>query len=162
MSHASTTHSSRHYGALLAFLLLTQAAGAAGGLVTYPQIAGWYAQLAKPSFNPPGWIFGPVWTTLYVLMAVAAWRVWRVAGLRSRPMIVFFVQLALNTAWSFIFFGAHAVGWALAEVAVLLLIIVWTAIAFVRRDRAAGLLMLPYVAWVSFATLLNAAIWKLN
>ena len=161
VDHAPDRHHGR-YGALALFLLLTLGVAAAGGYATAPEISGWYATLAKPSFNPPNWIFGPVWTALYVLMAIAAWRVWRVASLSSRPMQLFFVQLAFNLAWSFIFFHAHATGAALIEVAALLSLIVWTSLSFARRDRIAGWLFAPYIAWVSFATLLNAAIWRLN
>ena len=146
----------------VAFLVLTLAVGFAAGLATEPNIAGWYSHLAKPSFNPPNWIFAPVWTTLYVLMAIAAWRVWRVTGLGARAMLFWFVQLALNFAWSFIFFNAHQIGFALIEIAVLWLFVAITMIAFFRIDMIAGALFLPYLAWVSFAGVLNDAIWRLN
>ena len=103
-----------------------------------------------------------MWTTLYILMAIAAWRVWRVAGFESRPLLYWFVQLALNFAWSFIFFGAHHVAFALIEIAVLWLMIVLTTASFFRRDRLAGWLLVPYLVWVSFAGVLNTAIWRLN
>ena len=148
--------------ALVVFLLLALAMGFAAGLATEPNIAGWYSHLNKPSFNPPNWVFAPVWTTLYILMAIAAWRVWRVAGFESRPLLYWFVQLALNFAWSFIFFGAHHVAFALIEIAVLWLMIVLTTASFFRRDRLAGWLLVPYLVWVSFAGVLNTAIWRLN
>lgn len=153
---------SGEYGALAAFLVATLAVGGLGSLATMPEIVGWYAGLNKPSFNPPNWIFGPVWTTLYVFMAVAAWRVWRRAGLRNFAMALFALQLAFNLAWSFIFFAAHAPGPALAELLGLDVLVVWTAIRFGRVDEIAGWLFVPYAAWVGFATVLNAAVWHLN
>ncbi len=150
------------YGMLAALLAATLAVGAIGGWATAGEIPGWYAGLAKPGFNPPNGVFAPVWTALYILMAVAAWRVGRIAGATSRPLLLFYVQLALNLAWSFIFFRAHALGWALVEIGILLAAIVATAWAFARRDRVAGLLLVPYIAWVCFASVLNAAVWRLN
>ena len=100
-----------------------------------------------PSFAPPNWLFAPVWTTLYVLMAVAAWRVWRIAGTKSPEMAAYAVQLVFNFAWSAIFFAAHQIGLALVEICVLLVLILATTILFWRRDRLAGLLFLPYLAW---------------
>ena len=148
--------------ALIALLVLTLAVGAGGGMVTAPNVANWYPTLVKPSFNPPAWLFGPVWTTLYVLMAIAAWRVWRTQGALSRPLLLWLLQLALNFAWSFIFFGAHALLAALIELSILWLALLATLIAFFRVDRLAGWLLVPYLAWVSFAGVLNAAIWRLN
>ena len=145
---------------LFALLAATLAVGFVASLVTVPNSPGWYAGLHKPSFNPPNWLFAPVWTALYVLMAVAAWRVWRKAGLR--PLGLYAMQLALNGAWSFIFFGAHAVGAALAEIALLLALVLTMTATFWRKDRLAGLLLLPYAVWVLFAAALNAAIWRLN
>ncbi|MEI9996154.1 MAG: TspO/MBR family protein [Rhizomicrobium sp.] len=152
----------RRYGVLALFALSTLGVGAVAGIVTAPEVTGWYATLTKPSFNPPNWVFGPVWTLLYLMMAVAAWRVWRVAGGRSRPLALFYVQLAFNLAWSFLFFRAHATGAALIEICVLLILLFWTAASFARYDRIATWLMVPYIAWVSFAAMLNAAIWELN
>lgn len=150
------------YGALAVFGALTLGVGALGAFATEPQIAGWYATLAKPDFNPPNWIFAPVWTLLYILMAVAAWRVWRIAGTMSRPMLLFAVQLVLNCAWSFVFFHFHMIGAALADIGALLVLVLWTAASFARRDRIATWLLVPYGVWVAFATLLNASIWELN
>ncbi len=144
------------------FIILTLAIGAVAGYATEQDIAGWYAALIKPGFNPPNWIFAPVWTALYIVMGVAAWRAWRVAGLESVPLVLFFVQLAFNFAWSFLFFRFHLIAAALGEIVVLFLLIGATAIAFWRNDRVAGLLMLPYLAWVGFAAALNYAIWTLN
>jgi tryptophan-rich sensory protein len=150
------------HGALVVFIVITLAVGGLGSLATTPEIPTWYAGLHKPPFNPPNWVFGPVWTTLYIFMAVAAWRVWRKIGLWTAEIALFAAQLALNLAWSYIFFAAHAVGPALAELAVLDGLVLWTAVRFGRVDRPAGWLFAPYLAWVGFATLLNAAIWWLN
>lgn len=151
-----------HWLALCGFLALTLAVGVSAGFATANGVEGWYAKLAKPSFNPPDWLFAPVWTFLYVLMAIAAWRVWRTRGLISPPLVLFLVQLALNFAWPFIFFSAHKTGLALAEIVVLLVMIVLTGMSFLRVDRLASALMLPYVAWTSFATLLTVEIYHLN
>ena len=147
---------------LLAFLILTLLVGAAGTLFTEPAIPTWYATLAKPGFAPPNWLFAPVWTTLYVMMGVAAWRVWRLTGLTSPEMFLWFAQLALNFFWSAIFFSLHLILLALVEMALLWLLILVTLILFWRKDRIAGLLLLPYLAWVGFAFALNFAIWQLN
>ena len=161
IDHAPDRNSGR-YGALVLFVMLTLAVGGAAGYATASEIGGWYVTLRQPSFAPPNGVFAPVWTSLYILMGIAAWRVWRVAGIFSRPLLLFFAQLALNFAWSFIFFKAHRIGVALAEVLVLLGFIVWTASSFARRDRIAALLFAPYIAWVGFAAALNFAIWRLN
>jgi tryptophan-rich sensory protein len=144
------------------FLFATLGVGAVASLFTAPAIPTWYAGLTHPSIAPPNWVFAPVWTTLYIVMAVAAWRVWKRTGLRNAAMAAFAIQLALNFAWSIIFFGLHAIGAALAEIALLDLAILTTVILFFRRDWVAGLLMLPYLAWVLFATLLTYAFWGLN
>jgi benzodiazapine receptor len=147
---------------LLIFLIVTLAVGAASSLFTEPSIPTWYAGLRHPAFAPPNWVFAPVWTTLYVLMAVAAWRAWRQAGTRSLEMGAYAAQLLFNFVWSGIFFGAHQIGLALADIGVLLLLILATTILFWRRDRVAGLLMLPYLGWTGFAAALNQAFWALN
>jgi translocator protein len=120
--------------------------------------------LEKPAFNPPSWVFGPVWTVLYAMMAVAAWLVWREAGFggATAALSLFFVQLALNLAWSGIFFGLRQPGWALVEIAVLWAAILATMILFFRHSTLAGWLLVPYLLWVSFASVLNAALWRLN
>jgi tryptophan-rich sensory protein len=151
-----------HKTALIGFILVAEAVGAAASLVTRPAVENWFPVLMKPSFQPPDWLFAPVWVTLYLLMAVAAWRVWRVRGLKSMPLILYAIQLTLNFAWSFIFFGAHRIGFALIEIATLFVFVVATTIAFWRDDRWAGTMMLPYIAWAGFATALNAAIFQLN
>jgi translocator protein len=126
--------------------------------------ADWYQSLNKPDWNPPAWLFGPVWTTLYTLMGIAAWLVWKEFGFSGAvaALSAFFVQLVLNGLWSQIFFGMQEPGWAFAEIILLLTAIVVTTILFFRKNRIAGWLMVPYIAWVSFATVLNGAIWILN
>ena len=124
----------------------------------------WYTQLNKPSFNPPGWVFGPVWSVLYACMGVAAWLVWRRRGrtVARWALVLFAVQLALNAAWSPLFFGAHEPGWAFVDIVALWVALAATVVAFFKTQLAAGILMVPYLAWVSFAAVLNAAIWSLN
>lgn len=149
----------------LAFLLIVcVGAGGLGAVATTPQIEGWYRTLAKPAWTPPDWIFGPVWTTLYILMAIAAWLVWKPAGLKSAglPLSLFAVQLILNIAWSWIFFGSRQPGWAFAEVVLLWIAILATVVVFFRCSQVAGWLLVPYLAWVSFAAVLNSAIWRMN
>ena len=140
---------------------------AAAGLGTYWSMQGlarWYGTLAKPSFTPPNRVFGPVWTLLYALMAVAAWRVWRTLppARAAGPLAWFGLQLALNVAWSGLFFGLRSPGLALVDIAALWLALAATLVAFWRIDRPAGVLLAPYLAWVTFAAALNLAIWRLN
>jgi tryptophan-rich sensory protein len=144
---------------LLPFLLLV--AGAAAFGATF-QPGAWYEALRKPPGNPPNWVFGPVWTILYVTIAVAAWRVWRVQPGPSPALVLWTVQLALNAAWSWLFFGLERPGLALIDIAGLLTLLVATTSAFFAMDRAAGLSFVPYVAWVAYATYLNAGLWWLN
>ena len=148
----------RHWKSLLVFLLLAFAAGGVGSLAM-PD--AWYAALGKPSFNPPNGVFAPVWTALFVLMAVAAWRVYRHAGFGA-AIALWLAQLVFNAAWSPLFFGLHRIGLALADIVVLLALILATSIAFFRIDRTAAALLLPYLAWVAFATALTLAIFRLN
>ena len=146
------------------FLALCLAVSAVGGAVTATSVGSWYPSLAKPPFNPPNWIFAPVWTALYFMMALAGWRVWRREGLRRArwALSLYALQLALNLAWSILFFGLRLIGVALLEIVVLLLAILATTVVFWQRDRAAGLLFIPYAGWVGFAAVLNAALWQLN
>lgn len=149
---------------LAVFVFICLGAAALGGIATGPAIDGWYRTLEKPPWRPPNWVFGPVWTVLYLLMAVAAWLVWRSARWRSAaiPLGLFAVQLILNVAWSWIFFRLQLPGWALLELVILWLAIAMTTWAFFRRSSTAGWLMVPYLAWVSFAGALNFEIWRLN
>jgi benzodiazapine receptor len=145
--------------ALAAFLVLTLGGGTLIGLATPP--GDWYAALEKPFFNPPNWVFGPVWTVLYILIAIAGWRTWN-RGYRGVPMQVWFGQLVFNFLWSPVFFGAHQPGFALIVIASMIAL----TVLFIRLtwapDRVSSLLMCPYLAWISFAGLLNASIWWLN
>jgi tryptophan-rich sensory protein len=139
--------------------------GALGALATTPAIPTWYATLAKPAWTPPGWLFGPVWTALYAMMGIAAARVWihhRHTRAGRRSLALFAVHLVLNAAWSFLFFGLRSPGLGLADIVVLLAAIAALVAWWWRLDRVAALLLTPYLAWVSFATALNAAIWRLN
>jgi benzodiazapine receptor len=124
----------------------------------------WYLTLAKPSFTPPAWIFAPVWTLLYLLMGLAAWLVWQRSGLAGAKLALglFVVQLVLNAAWSWLFFGEHRIGLALADLAALWLTLAATLLAFWVHRPLAAFLLVPYLAWVSFAALLNFAFWRLN
>ena len=150
--------------ALAGFLAVTFAAAGVSSLFTIQEIPTWYANIHKPTFNPPNEIFGPTWTLLYLLMAIAAWLVWKepASRLRSRGLLLYWVQLALNFAWSLIFFKQHRVGFALADIGLLWLAIALTCAAFFRLNKAAGWMFVPYLAWVSFASVLNFEIWRLN
>ena len=150
--------------ALLAFLAVCFAIAGLGGAVTARSVHTWYPGLSKPSFNPPDWVFAPVWTFLYVTIAIAGWRIWssgRGAPAR-RALIAYAVQLALNLAWSFLFFGDHRIGAALLDILTLFVVIGLTAVMFWRINRVAGWLLAPYTVWVGFASALNFAIWRLN
>lgn len=149
---------------LLAWFGLCFAVAGIGGSWTASEIPGWYRTLTRPAISPPNWIFGPVWTLLYAMMAVAAWLVWQspASPQRNCGLILFLVQLALNLAWSFLFFRCHAIGAALAEVVVLWAAIGATTLVFGRTAPFAAWLMALYWAWVSFAAVLNASFWRLN
>lgn len=138
------------------------AASLVGQLATFPNLVPWYASLAKPSFNPPIWVFGPVWTTLYVLMAFAGWRILGSRAPKGGALTLFFIQLALNAAWTWMFFAAHSPLLGLVNIVPQWLLVVATMLAFWRIDRLAGLCLLPLTCWVAFASLLNFAIWRLN
>lgn len=152
------------WAALAVFVLGSLAAGFIGSIATMPNIPTWYATLVRPPLNPPSWVFGPVWTTLYILMGVAAFLVWQ---RRDHPaaktgLVLFGVQLALNTLWSWLFFGIHSLGLALVCVVALWLAILGTMERFYRVRPLAAYLLVPYIAWTSFATYLTAAYWYLN
>jgi len=147
--------------AIILFLIVCFAVAGIGSFATTPEIPTWYAKLKKPSWNPPNWLFGPVWTTLYAAMAVAAWLVWKRAGWQV-ALTLFAIQLALNLAWSFIFFRFHNPGWAFAEIVLLWIAIAATAISFAPVSKVAAVLFVPYLVWVTYAAALNFSIWKLN
>lgn len=144
---------------LLSFLVLVVGGGLLVGLVAMPGV--WYDGLEKPPFNPPNWIFGPVWTLLYVLIAIAGSRVW-LANRRSALMAAWWVQLVLNFAWSPVFFGLHQIGAAFLVITALLVTIAAFMSEAWNRDRLTAMLFAPYFVWVAFASVLNASIWWLN
>jgi translocator protein len=148
-----------NWGSLLFFLALTVGGGLAIGLFTLP--GEWYAGLVKPSFNPPNWIFGPVWTALYIMIGIAGWRIYlkQPSGL---PMKIWWAALALNFIWSPVFFGAQRLGIALVIILAMLASILAFIVTSRSADRPASLLFIPYAAWVGFATLLNGALFMLN
>ena len=148
----------RSFGVWVLFCLITFSAPLLG---VFSKPDEWYVSLNKPSWNPPGWVFGPVWTVLYLMMATAAWWVWKRVGW-GKEQVMYGIQLVLNAAWTPIFFGAREPGWALVDIIALWVAILVTMVAFFRIGRAGGWLMVPYVAWVSFAMVLNAAIWWAN
>jgi len=139
--------------------------GATAGLFTVTGVDSWYQTINKPSWNPPGWVFGPVWTTLYVMMGIALYLIWKSGAdkpVKKTAFILFAIQLTLNFFWSFIFFDQHQVGWALVEIIAMWFMILLTIFAFARVSNAAAWLMVPYISWVSFASILNYTIWRLN
>lgn len=141
------------------------AAAVLGSLATAPNIPTWYVDLAKPGFTPPNWVFGPVWTVLYIAMAYAAWRILSHSPERPRrtaALRMFFVQLALNAAWSWAFFGARSPVAGLVVIVLLETAVIATAVLVWHLDRVAALLLVPYAAWVAYATALNFAIWRMN
>ncbi len=155
---------------LIIAIVVSEAAGIIGSVFTMPSIAGWYAGIVKPALNPPAWVFGPVWTTLYALMGIAAWLVWKQWD-QGNPstklkvkiaLAIFGLQLFLNAIWSIIFFGLQNPGWALIDIAALWLAIVWTMVVFYKISKPACYLLVPYLLWVSFASYLNYSIWMLN
>jgi tryptophan-rich sensory protein len=161
-THAPTRRTS--IAALTAFMFVCFVIAGVGAYATSTSIDTWYRALAKPSFNPRDAAFGPVWTVLYFAIAIAGWRLWRGGAFRrdGRLTASYGLQLALNLGWSPLFFGARMIGAALIDVALLLASIVVTMVLAGRHDRAAAWLMVPYAAWVAFATALNVALWRLN
>jgi tryptophan-rich sensory protein len=146
-------------------LLIPILVGGTAGFFTTSEIPGWYSTIQKPSFNPPNWIFGPVWTTLYILMGIASWFVLKSKvpdAQKQTALILYGVQLILTFFWSFIFFKQHQLGWAFAEILLLWLSIFITIILFSRIHEGAAWLLVPYISWVSFASILNFYIWQLN
>jgi translocator protein len=146
-------------------IAVSELAGIIGSVFTMPSVTSWYTGIAKPAINPPAWVFGPVWTTLFALMGIAAFLVWK-KGLERRDvkiaLSIFIGQLVLNTLWSIIFFGLHSPGGAFVEIVFLWLAIAATIIAFARVSKLAAWILTPYILWVSFAAYLNYAIWALN
>lgn len=145
-------------------LVVCFGAAALGAAATSSSVTGWYREIVKPAWTPPDWVFGPVWTTLYLMMSISVWLVWRSAGWKKSltAMVWFAVQLALNTLWSVIFFGLRSPGWAFAEILLLAASIAVTISCFRHHSRPASLLLLPYFGWSCFAVALNFTIWRLN
>jgi tryptophan-rich sensory protein len=161
--HADIRHRPLRLPALGGWLLLTFIFAAIGAYAS-AQAGAFYMQLDRPAWAPPAWLFGPAWTVLYLLMAIAAWRVQRAAppGEAKPALTLYVVQLAANALWTWLFFAWHRGAWAFAEILLLWLLIAATIAAFHRRDKIAGLLLVPYIAWVSFATCLCYSIWQRN
>ena len=149
---------------LLYSLLITIGVGAISGFATASNINAWYTQISKPSFNPPNWIFGPVWTLLYILMGIALFLIWKQPGSpnRTNALRLFSIQLLLNFCWSFIFFYFHHIGLALIDISLLWIFIILTMFSFAKLNKIASWLLFPYICWVSFAMILNGAIYHLN
>lgn len=150
---------------LVIAIFISELAGIIGSVFTAPAVTGWYAGVAKPALNPPAWIFAPVWTTLFALMGIAAFLVWRKGWQRQDVKValsVFLCQLVLNTLWSIIFFGLQSPGGALVEIVLLWLAILVTMVVFYKASKPAAWLLVPYILWVSFAIYLNWSIWALN
>ena len=148
---------------LIALFGICLGAGALGSIFTSTSVRDWYPQLRKPAGTPPSWVFGPVWTTLYVLMGVSAWLIWRDYGWGARSaLLIFFAQLALNVAWSGIFFGSRLPGVAFFEIVILWLAIAFNTVIFYWLRPLAAWLLLPYLLWVTYAGYLNGGIWRLN
>ena len=165
---------------LIIAIVVSELAGIIGSIFTTPSIAGWYATLVRPTLNPPAWVFGPVWTTLFALMGISLFLIWKsdpsvAPKERRRGGILFFIQLVLNTLWSIIFFGLHNPGMAFVEIIFLWLAILAAIIAFAKisppsssiwttegHGKLAAWLLVPYILWVSFAMYLNFSIWMLN
>lgn len=147
----------------VSFILITFLVGISSSWVTQPEISSWYSNLIKPSFNPPNYLFGPVWTLLYLMMASAAFLVWsQNSKKRKTALSLYFIQLILNGLWSWIFFKFHMIGIALIEIILLWILIIITIIAFWKVKKEAAYLMIPYLLWVSFAAILNTSLWRLN
>jgi len=157
--------SSRLLGLLVLCIAIPLIIGIIGSVFTMPEVGNWYAGLQKPSFNPPAWIFGPVWTLLYILMGISLWLVIK-DGMGSRPVqqavALFAVQLGLNLAWSIIFFGMHLIALAFIEILILFVFIVATALTFKKINPTAGWLFIPYICWTAFASVLTGTLWLLN
>jgi len=149
---------------LVGFLVITFSASAIGGWFTSMSVGTWYQNIAKPSFTPPSWVFGPVWTTLYALMAIAAWLVWDRVGFAvgAVALTLYAVQLVLNVAWSGLFFGLRSPALGTLCVIILWIAILATLIAFWRIHPVAGILLVPYILWVSYASVLTYSVWRLN
>ena len=149
---------------LIPFVVVCFLAAAIGALATNSSVKTWYPQLRRPEWTPPNWLFGPVWTTLYLMMALSAWLAWRGSnsGVPRFALILFGIQLVLNALWSVVFFGLRKIGPAFAEVLLLWMMLIATAVSFLPLSLLAAWLLIPYIAWVGFASYLNYRIWQMN
>ena len=148
---------------IIVCILICTALGFLSGFSTADSISNWFQYVKKPSWNPPNWLFAPVWTALYILMGISVALIWHSkATNKSQAIWLFVIQFILNLCWSLIFFNLHQTGWAFVEIIVMLIFIVLTIISFYKIDKTAAYLLLPYICWVSFATVLNGSIWFLN
>lgn len=156
-----TRRLSQRLASLFIFIVLCFSVAASGAF--FPP-DDWYAGLTRPAYAPPNWVFGPVWTVLYLMIAISGWLVWTspVSPSKRTALIAFTLQLLLNAAWSAIFFGLHQPGWSLVEICLLWTAILTTILLFRRHSTTAAALLIPYLAWVSFATVLNFGFWSLN
>jgi len=157
------------------FIIVSELAGVIGSIFTFPSVTSsglglsWYETLVRPALNPPAWVFGPVWTTLFLLMGIAAYLVYKkgsetigLEGKKNTALKIFWMQLALNVNWSILFFGLHNPGAAFADIIALWFSILLTIAAFSKVSKTAAWLLVPYILWVSFATYLNFSLWMLN
>jgi len=155
----------KNLGKLVSAIVICQLAGVIGSIFTNTSVQTWYTELKKPSFAPPGWFIGTVWITLYTLMGISLYLIWN-KGLRNKrikeAISIFFVQLVLNSIWSILFFGLQSPFFALIEIIILWIAILFTILKFYRISKNAGLLLIPYIVWVSVALVLNFSIWWLN
>jgi translocator protein len=150
---------------LIIAIAIPLAIGAVGSYFTVAEINGWYTTIQKPTFNPPNSVFGPVWTTLYILLGIAFFLVWKstaAASIKQYAIALFIIQLLANFFWSILFFNQHQIGWALVDIVFLWVSILFTIIAFSKINTLSAWLLVPYISWVSFAMILNYSIWVLN
>ena len=150
---------------LVIAILIPLLVGFSSSFFTVTEVNSWYQTIQKPAWNPPNWIFGPVWTTLYIFMGIALYLVWKAdagAAVKKYAITLFAIQLVLNFFWSIIFFSQHQPGWAFVEIVGMWLMILLTIFAFAKINTTAAWLLVPYISWVSFAAILNFTIWKLN
>jgi len=154
----------KNFFRLITSIIICQSAGIIGSFFTVTSVGGWYQTINKPSFNPPGYIFGPVWIALYLMMGISLYLVWNRKGTADIkiPLIIFFAQLFFNTIWSILFFGLHSPVLALIDIIILLILIIITIFSFKKVSKPAAYLLIPYLMWVSFATVLNYYIVMLN
>lgn len=153
------------YLKLVISIVVCLAVGGTGSFFTISEITNWYSTINKPTFNPPNYLFGPVWTTLYIFMAIAFWLIWKSDAqnnLKKKAMLLFGIQLVLNFFWSIIFFNFHQLGFASIEIVLMWIFILLTILAFYPISKTAAYLLVPYLCWVSFATVLSFSIWHLN